>query len=48
VPAIVVPAIVAVTHKSQEARRVRACHDACAADRSMPFASAATATFTGK
>lgn len=48
IPAVVVPAIVAMTHKSREARRVRECHEACAADRSMPFTAAATATLTGK
>lgn len=47
-PAVVVPGIVAMTHKSQEARRVRECHEACAADREMPLAPSATATLTGK
>jgi predicted metal-dependent phosphoesterase TrpH len=44
VPAVVVPGIVAITHKAKEARRVRECHEACASDGAMPLASATTAS----
>ncbi|MEO8483482.1 MAG: PHP domain-containing protein [Acidobacteriota bacterium] len=48
VPAVVVPGIVAVTHKAREARRVRECREAWASDQSMPITPGATAALTGK
>jgi hypothetical protein len=48
VPAIVVPGIVAVTHKVQEARRVRDSRDACADGRAMPAVPVPVASAGGK
>ena len=48
VPAVVVPGVVAITHKSREARRVQACRDACDADRSMSLTPTSSVPLTGK
>lgn len=48
IPATVVPGIVAVTHKMQEARRVRESREACVADRTVADGSISTAPAGGR